>query len=130
MVPGRGERRGVRIQGEQGRYARAGLFQKVLVKRPGRYLGIVWVKRVGENPASHVSLQLLSPRIHEETRELERRSSRGFCLAAPTTEWQPLMVYVDAPFEPVRLYFLLKVEGGDAIFSDAALYSIPAGKTR
>jgi hypothetical protein len=48
--------------------------------------------------------------------------------AAPGSGWQQVIIASEVPKGATALAFMLGTNGGDAIFDDAALYEIPAGK--
>jgi len=101
------------------------IIQNATLNPASKYLGVVWMKSADANLASNATLTF---RFRTAEGWFTGKGATISSGGAPSTEWQQIIISSDVPKGATAMAFMLGANGGDAVFDDAALYEVPAGK--
>ena len=116
---------GFRVQSNLNGSDNAVIIQNAALNPTSKYLGTVWIKSTDANLASNANLTF---RFRTDKGWFTGKGATISSGGTPDSQWQQLIVASDVPKGATSMAFMLGANGGDAVFDDAALYEIPAGK--
>jgi hypothetical protein len=99
------------------------IIQNATLNPTSKYLGVAWVKSADATLAPNATITF---RFRTDKGWFTGTGASVSSGAAPSSQWQQIIISSDVPKGATGLAFMLGTNDGDAIFDDAALYEIPA----
>jgi len=101
------------------------IIQNVQLDPTKKYLGIAWVKSADADLAVNATITF---RFRTDKGWFTGKNATISAGASPSAQWQPVIISASVPEGATAMALMLGANRGDAVFDDAALYEVPAGK--